>query len=242
MPTFTCKGTRRYRYYETRRDLVGPGEPSATRFAMRTLDRHIIDEVRKLVSDEHALRRWLGTSDAQTLKAVFARAASAKARLAREESWSDVIRSMIGAIRVRNDHLELTMAPEALGIAGCTDPLLFRLPLPARKPFREAKLRIDGAGGRAAGTSGSLVALLREAHQAQKLALGSPDRSLNVIAGREGRCRKQMAKLLRVSWLSPRVVEAIIDGRLDDRFDRKHLLEMDVPVNWSDQHRLFGLS
>jgi len=39
VPTFTCKGTMRYRYYETRRDLAVSGMPEATRFAMRQLYR-----------------------------------------------------------------------------------------------------------------------------------------------------------------------------------------------------------
>ena len=57
VPTFTCKGTSRYRYYETRRDLAVPGEPEATRFAMRQLDRHVVEHLLQLLTDEHSLRR-----------------------------------------------------------------------------------------------------------------------------------------------------------------------------------------
>jgi len=71
--------------------------------------------------------------------------------------------------------------------------------------------------------------------------LTTPGQSLHTLARQEGRCRKQMAKLLRVSWLSPMVVEALIEGRVADRFDRRQLLEMEIPTDWTAQHQLFGI-
>ena len=69
-------------------------------------------------------------------------------------------------------------------------------------------------------------------------------RSLRVdaIATRAGRCQKQLSRVLKLSWFSPPVTEALIDGRLPNRFDRKHLLEMKLPANWSEQYALFGLA
>jgi len=74
------------------------------------------------------------------------------------------------------------------------------IPLPARQPFREAKLRIDpeAADSKAAG---DLVSLIAEAMEAQRLVLASPDLSLNQLGKREGRCRTHLARLLRISWL-----------------------------------------
>lgn len=63
VPTFTCKGTRRYRYYETRRDLALANHAEATRFAMHQLDRHIVENLQQLLADEHALRRLSGVTD-----------------------------------------------------------------------------------------------------------------------------------------------------------------------------------
>ncbi|WP_164549747.1 recombinase family protein [Altericroceibacterium xinjiangense] len=240
VPTFTCKGTRQYRYYVTRRDLARPGSPAATRFAMRSLDRYVIDELRKLLADEHALRRWLKLDEAQTLRRVIDQAGQLKDRLASEGNWPEVVRTLLCAIRVSNDHLELLISSDALELKTPGDPLPLKLPLPARKPFREAKLKLSG-GNASNAPDRALVKLLREAHKVKQLLLAAPGESLSTVAAREGRCRKQMAKLLRVSWLSPQVVEAMIDGRLADRFDRKQLLEMEIPFSWSEQHTLFGL-
>jgi len=242
VPSFTCKGTRRYRYYETRRDLVGSGKPPATRFAMRSLDRHVADELRKLVADEHALRRWTGIEEAARLEAIFAQAACLQRLFGSESTWSQVIRTLVTSIQVRADRLDVGVASAALGLN--SDALPLKLTLPTRKPFRETKLRLSTETSSAGGSNSdrSLIKLLREAHQVRELVLAAPGEPLNTIAARHGRCRKQMAKLIRLSWLSPRVAEAIIDRTLPDRFDRKHLLEMALPTSWSEQHKLLGLA
>jgi DNA invertase Pin-like site-specific DNA recombinase len=243
VPSFACKGTRRYRYYETRRDLVGPGKPAATRFAMRSLDRHIVDELRTLLTDEHALWRWTRVEDAEGLKAMIGRAATLEQLLASESQWREVARRLVTSIQVRADGLVLAIAPAALGLISDGDALTLKLSLPARKPFRETKLRLSAKTSHtSSNTDRTLVELLREAHRVRQLVLAAPGESLNTIATRQGRCRKQMAKLLKLSWLSPRIAEAIINGTLPDRFNRKHLLEMAIPTSWSEQHQLFGLA
>jgi len=51
-----------------------------------------------------------------------------------------------------------------------------------------------------------------------------------------------LARLLRVSWLSPRIVEAILEGPQLARLTRKWLLEVDLPLDWSEQEQLLGLN
>ena len=62
------------------------------------------------------------------------------------------------------------------------------------------------------------------------------------LAKRIGRCRKQMAKLLSVSWLSPRIVEAIADGTQPKSINRTRLLETALPESWVDQEALLGFA
>ena len=44
-PTYATKGVRRYRYYETRRDLTGPDKAESTRYAMAHLERHVTEHL-----------------------------------------------------------------------------------------------------------------------------------------------------------------------------------------------------
>ena len=115
------------------------------------------------------------------------------------------------------------------------------IPLPSRRPFREAKLRIESdADDRT--PNQLLLALLADAYEAQQLMLGASGLSINQVVKANGRCRKQMAKLLTVSWLSPRIVEAIVDGTQPKGLTRIRLFEAELPIDWSEQEVLLGFA
>ena len=153
---------------------------------------------------------------------------------------SAAMRSIISSIRFGADQLDVTLFPGALGIAQQTGWEL-KVPRPARRPFREARLRIDAASDKACPDT-QLLGLLAEAFEVQKLVLASPGLSINQLAKREGRCRKQMAKLLRASFISPRIVEAIVEGIQPRGLNRARLLAAELPLDWSEQEALLGFA
>src|SRR3546814_164900 len=136
--------------------------------------------------------------------------------------------------------LDLILNPAALGLVN--QPCWrFSIPLPARKPFREAKLRIDG-GKPGRPVKDDLLSLLADAHAVLDLAQSNPELSLHQIGKREGRCRTHLARLLRIAWLSPRIVEAIVDGSQPRNCNRQLLLAANLPIEWAEQERLFGFA
>lgn len=54
VPTYGTKGTRRYAYHETRKDLAKPDEMPSTRFQQGALGRHLLHHLTELLSDEHS--------------------------------------------------------------------------------------------------------------------------------------------------------------------------------------------
>lgn len=238
VPTFTCKGPRRYRYYETRRDLARKGDPKATRFAMGQLDRHITDALQSLLADQHRLRRLTGAEDAKALDTIYRHARAAIEQL--EGAPFLTIDELVSRIEVTDDQLLIALKPSGFGIDSDTDPLLHAIALPSKKPFREHKLRLDPENANQAEPDPKLVALLREARHAQELILADPTTSLNHLARREGGCRKHMARLLQVSWLSPGIVAAILDGKQPTSLTRAKLVATDLPMSWPEQERLLG--
>ena len=240
VPTYATKGTRRYAYYETRKDLARPADPPSTRFSQGLLDGHVLHHLGALLEDAHGLRRLANLDDAGLLRTMFYSARLLWTRLKQSGDAQAAVQSLVALIKVRNDCLELTLKPTALGLP---DQPCWRwtIPLPARKPFREAKLRIDAVSGGDA-VDPQLVALLADALDAQRLVLASPHLSLNQLAISLGRCRKQLTKLFRLSWLSPRIVDAIVAGRQPRSLNRTRLLETELPINWSEQEILFGMA
>ena len=240
VPTYATKGTRRYSYYETRKDLTRPFEAAATRIGQGQLERHLIVHLTALLEDEHALRKISGEEDGGALRDLFAKGKDTASALALDAPRQTIIPLLIEAMQVHHDRIDVRLNPEALGCSK-GPPWGWSIPLPACKPFREAKLRINQDSSFKS-VDASIIALLSDARKARDLIIASPELSINQIAKREGRCRKQLTKLVRLSWLSPNIVEAIVDGRRPSRLNRKRLLDADLPLSWSKQEEMLGLA
>ncbi len=229
VPTYATKGARRYSYYETRKDLARPADPPSSRFGQGALDGH-------------ALRRLanLEVEEADLLRTMFEGPRFLRSRLKQTGDAQTAIRSLVALIKVEKGNLDLTLKPAALGL---TNQPCWRwsIPLPSRKPYREARLRIDsGEPGRP--VNDDLLALLTDARAALELVQSSPELSLHQIGKSKGRCRTHLARLLRIAWLSPRIVEAITEGVQLRKLNRQMLLAANLPIDWAAQERMLGFA
>ena len=92
----------------------------------------------------------------------------------------------------------------------------------------------------AAANARELVQLIADALDARLLVIRNPGLSINQVAKKEGCCRKQLIKLVSVSWLSPRIVESIVADTQPKAINRAMLLETALPTDWADQEALLG--
>lgn len=240
VPTYATKRSRRYAYYETRKDLARPGDPPATRFVQGQLERHLVVQLTQLLEDKHALRRLSGIEEAGQLLTMFETGRLLACQLAFDGSREAILQDLIAVLRVRADRIEVVLNADALA-AETGSELNWSTPLPDRKPFREAKLRID-AKAHGQTINDDLLALLVDAKAAQELVLANPERTLNQLGKVEKRCRTHLARLLRIAWLSPQIVEAIVTGAQPEKLNRPALLSNAIPLDWAEQERQFGLS
>lgn len=241
VPTYGSNGSRRYTYYVSRKDLARKGDPRPTRFRRGEIENHITSQLIAFLNDEHALRRLSGVNEAETLQTLFERGLWLAQDLARPGRSDDALHGLVNAIHVTKDAIRIELKPDALGI-GNTQTWSCTIPRPTGgRPFREAKLKMD-AKPKNDQYNPDLVSLLAEAMEVQRLVLQSPELSLNQLGKREGRCRTHLARLLRISWLSPRIVEAVADGTQPKTLTRKALLSVALPLAWDEQERMLGLA
>jgi DNA invertase Pin-like site-specific DNA recombinase len=241
VPTYGSNGTRRYTYYDSRKDRARKGDPRPTRFQRGEIENHITNQLISLLNDEHALRRLSGANEAETLQKLFDRGLWLARDLARPDRSEDALRGLVNAIHVTKDAIRIEIKPDALGVSSPgTWPATIPPPTGGR-PFREAKLKMD-AKLQNDRYDADLVSLMAEAMEVQRLVLQSPELSLNQLGKREGRCRTHLARLLRISWLSPRIVEAVTAGTQPKAVTRKALLSADIPLAWDEQERMLGLA
>ena len=65
-------------------------------------------------------------------------------------------------------------------------------------------------------------------------------RSLHELAAREGITRRYIRRLVNLAFLSPQLVEAIMRGRQPAELTVTRLTELDLPMDWAEQHSLLA--
>ena len=73
----------------------------------------------------------------------------------------------------------------------------------------------------------------------EELATGRA-RSLQELADRDGIARRYIRRLIDLAFLSPQLVEAILQGRQPVELTATRLTELDLPLSWTEQHSLLA--
>jgi site-specific DNA recombinase len=103
---------------------------------------------------------------------------------------------------------------------------------------RQFRLPIDV--GRAAGApKRGLVDLMTFARQVQGIVYGER-RSVEEVARRFSRRPTFVSRALRLNYLAPDIIAAIVDGRQPRDLTRRKLLNASIPMDWAQQRALLG--
>ena len=65
-------------------------------------------------------------------------------------------------------------------------------------------------------------------------------RSFQELAKRDGISRRYIRRLVGLAFLSPQLVEAILQGRQPVALTATRLTELDLPLDWTEQHKLLA--
>ena len=84
-----------------------------------------------------------------------------------------------------------------------------------------------------------LKAIARGRAWFDELAAGRA-RSLGELAERDGITRRYVRRLVDLAFLSPELVEAILQGRQPVELTATRLTELDLPLDWTDQRSLLA--
>ena len=109
--------------------------------------------------------------------------------------------------------------------------------------YRERKkslLPIEPCRSKKPTPSPKLVSLLEDARAAQKLLFDNRDVSVSDLAHSLGSKPATFSRLVRLNYLAPDIVAAILDGAQPPTLNRKVLIGCDLPVDWALQRRLLG--
>ncbi|WP_347269984.1 recombinase family protein [Rhizorhabdus histidinilytica] len=87
----------------------------------------------------------------------------------------------------------------------------------------------------------ALIKLVAKAHIAREALMSAGDRSIADLAAEQGLSKDYFGVLLRISYLAPDIVAAILDGRQPVQLNRQRLARMtSLPIDWQQQREMLG--
>jgi len=226
------KGTKRYRYYAT---PEASDDQPAWRVSAHDLETIVRDQLKALLLDRNRIARMVAEIDPRN--AIAAKLAA----------MGRICGIAIERIDLREDHLTIQIdQPMLLRLCGldasADDQRSITLSAVITKVRRGHELRLIIPGKASSQTqprNEKLVRLLADVMEARTLVLASPDQLLQQIAATNGRCRKRLTKLIRISWLAPQIVQSILDGTQPSTLTAARLLNTDLPLAWTEQAAAF---
>jgi site-specific DNA recombinase len=165
-----------------------------------------------------------------------------------------VLTALIERIEVSVDQIDIRFRPSRLSalldvaqtpLQGATDDETEILPVPVRlrRARREIRMVIDGADPFAAKPDARLIKLLLRARRFNATLAQGEGIPFAILAQREGVSRSYFTRLVRLSYLTPDITQAILNGRQPRDFTAEKLLEHSrLPLAWHDQRIALGFA
>ncbi|MEO6360375.1 MAG: hypothetical protein ABIO43_07375 [Sphingomicrobium sp.] len=219
-PAHTTRNGQRFRYYVTHSKSIMESEPAAYRLSAEELEQHcatlLADHVASQVGsvDDHA--------KAKSLAQLLLTGSHAERRACLIERVRKIV---VGDAKLSIELVEGHMLQRSLERV---------------RHGNDARLLIGKAqGGERPKRNAQLLLLLQDANRARTLATTKPKLNLEQLAAKFGRSTERYKRLLRLSYLSPTIVTAIIQSSQPGQLTNRHLQNLDrLPLSWADQEKM----
>ena len=259
--THACKGKLRYRYYVSRHLQHGTpandataGSTSGVRVPAKELEQLVVKAVVAELKDPIALARKLGASiDGPRVVASLVKNAAAMAATLDGKRGLPVqvlLQRIVQRVAVRDEVVELAFEPTALGNAlgleaGATAAEAICVTIPARIRRTGIAVRFvleTGNHAAAEAVDQKLVVAIVKARAWWKKLLADPNLTVTGLATLEGAYPAYVDRILRLAFLSPKVIDTILSGEAPAELNLNRLKDVKrIAPSWAKQIQLMGL-
>jgi site-specific DNA recombinase len=242
-----AKGERRYRYYVSRRLVTGLAGKARNgwRLSGSEIERAVAVAARQLLNDHAAISAsacnfGVGAGD---IPAVLRAASEWSGRLQSEADSATALGGLVDKVKLKPGGIELSInlplpVDGTHGVAAML-PITQLFTMRMKRRGVEMRLILGGADAPPRKPDAALLKAIARAHRWFEELISARATSLAAIASREGVTDRYVARLIRLAFLAPKIVEAIAErGELADLKLTPHV---DLPLDWTTQKRVVGL-
>ena len=245
-PSHARKGERKYRYYVSRNFPAQGLVPSRAgwRLPARELEARVAAAVREMLGDESAVLEAARKTDINSSEVdrVLHAARTWRNRLQSEAEQSSALGTLVDQVELKSNGIGVSIM---LPVAGAEksrvelpDQVAIARSFPMQMKRRGVELRlIVGDHDRSAAIVDlSLMKAVARAHRwFDEISTGKA-KSLAAIAAREGLAVRYVGRLIRLAFLAPEIVEAIVEGRQPPTLTAEALTRrIELPLSWRSQ-------
>ena len=219
-PVHTTRNGQRFRYYVTHPKTIKEGDAKAYRLAADAVEKICCALLTNRIAEQ------VSSVDGATVASRLAAQLSSGEHGTRRELIIEQVRK----ITIGDATLTLVL----------NDGTTFEHTLNRIRHGNDAKLIVgELVQPDQPKSNPQLVLLLQEAHRARVMATAKPNLDLDRLAKTFGRSTERYKRLLRLSYLSPSIVTAIIDGHQPEHLTSRFLQHLDgLPSSWDQQEAL----
>ncbi|MBK6720987.1 MAG: hypothetical protein IPG62_14190 [Sphingomonadales bacterium] len=248
-PSHSKKAGKRFRYYLTRpSEIDRDGEP-AWSVPAHEIEMRVVELITSLLDDQAHLGQICEgrTAEAFETALAFQIAKQLKEQLVVTHARHTLLGALIAKVTIGVDQLRVSIDRAALLMRlklptnGDMAPVELAVPITRVRRGQDVRLVITSEA-REPDPDMQLISLLREARTLQLMLRANPELTILRHAHASGQCRKRLARLMRLSWLSPQITEAILAGRQPSRLTARRLIAAEIPECWQQQADVLGFS
>ena len=257
VPSHTSRQKKRYRYYVQVPNKEQEASPAhrARRLPAIEIEKPVKAALLDILTSRERISEIIGQSlSATELRGIFKKAQKLATRLetVSTSNWREALSGVLERVTLGAGEIRLKISRNGLGerlgrpvIPEAFDDKHWYCEIPYTLRNRGTQLRIvpealsDTASPE---PDPSLFKLIRRAHDwRRQLETGSP-RTITDLAAANGVNASYFTRVLRLAYLAPDIVEAIVTGSQPPNLSANRLVRMlDLPMGWSGQREYLGL-
>jgi site-specific DNA recombinase len=242
------KGASHYRYYVSRGLVRGSlqDDQRGWRVAAPELERAVRAAAQKILGDRAAIAGAIQelNLDGSRLPSIFKVAEASIQRLRSEQEAASALTRLIERVELKPSGIQVSIklpipSDEGRDAATSNELALARF-VPMRMTRRgvEMRLIIDGDATATARVDLPLLNATARAYRWSSDLLAGRARSIGDIARREHLTSRHVRRLMRLAFLAPRIVEAIVEGRQSADLSTVAMTQrIELPPLWSAQRQ-----
>ena len=259
-PTHAVKKGKRYRYYVSRTLLSSEAKKTTgQRLPAASLEPLVVERIRAFLTDPVYLLEALAAHSESAVRQqdLVDRAGQMANTLMhrRGEGVRPLLAQIAVRVQIYDDHIEIAVDPiRLLTILEGRESVSERSDAVAATAILlrvEARLRRTGIGHRMVLTNGSeastpdpsLCRLIARAHAIRERLQNDTGLTLKEIARQEDVVSSYVTRLLRLSYLAPDIIAAILKGSQPAELTASRLAQLkNLPLDWAEQRKALSFS